>query len=461
MVTQMRWKGAVVALSIGLMLAACSDAKKPPRDHRDDDDGEAKSSASATPAPSGATAPIPVRAGSPLSLAVRPGAMHAGYANVKGLRDRGWFKFLDALPPEMSGPVGELVTKCGSAPWSLVDEIAWSGSKGDDLVIVASLAAPPDAVLACIRGVAPGAERQDKGADRGFAWGRTSAVIHQGLLVVGTGRSFQDVTLDVPAPGSPLLDKVAPAANQLLRISVDAKALPGAPADAVDLTMTSTDTEMSIEALVRASNDAAAGELEKRARGMIEQLESMKEAATLPPMKVSRDGDVVRFVVSKKGDATEQAGVLGTTSAIAIYGIRRYLQNAKLAEAKNTVSAIARSIVAWSESESVDAKGNPMPRHRCPPSAAPVPKDIPAGRKYQSSDADWGGTWHDIRFMMTSPQYYRYRIDSSPDAMKCSVVAEGDLDANGKTSKVSLGVSFDAQGNPKIDTELQLHDELE
>jgi len=396
----------------------------------------------------------PAIAGSALAIAVRPGAMHAGYLGVKDLRERGWFKITDALPADVGQPIEELTKKCGAAPWSLVDDVAWSGGSEREIVVVATLAAPPEKVLACIANVAPGGTPMT-GADPGVRFGGMAVVVHHGMLVAGAGKSFDDVLADVPTGPSALLARITPKAGQILRIVVDTRALKGAPVDDVDVTLTSSATAMSTEIAVRARDEASAADLEQKARAAVEQMASMKEAAGFPPVKVSRDGALVRFGLAKEGGATDQAAVLGTMSAIGVYGVRRYLQSAKVAEAKNTISGISRAVVGWAEGDGTHA------RHKCPPSAPPVPKDIPAGVKYASSDADWTGTWRDIHFGMVTPQYYRYRIDTAPGGKKCTIIAEGDLDGDGVTSKITFDIEFDAQGNPKPATELNLSNEFE
>ncbi|NUP11748.1 MAG: fimbiral protein pilA [Polyangiaceae bacterium] len=160
---------------------------------------------------------------------------------------------------------------------------------------------------------------------------------------------------------------------------------------------------------------------------------------------------------SDKGvDAVLKGGaavpVIGAMSALAIYGVRRYLSSAKGAEAKNTVGAIARGAVGAYEREQVSASG--ALKHALCQSAPPVPATVPSGTKYQADltpgkDYDTGDDtagWKCLKFMMTTPSYFQYEYraggpykcvarggpDPGPNGFEVS--AEGDLDGDGKTS---------------------------
>jgi hypothetical protein len=114
----------------------------------------------------------------------------------------------------------------------------------------------------------------------------------------------------------------------------------------------------------------------------------------------------------------------------AIYGIRRYIANAKQAEARASVMAIARGIVEYTHSQ--DGQGSGA-RVELPLSAPAVPALLShvRGMKYQSAPSDWSGTWQQIRFAMADPQYFQYQWDRI-SATKGVVRALGDLDGDGE-----------------------------
>jgi type IV pilus assembly protein PilA len=453
----------LLVLAAVVPLSGCSDTKPPPQSAKSGDAETARTDVSAQPGAAGSGAPAvrtAAQAGS-VMVAVRADMMHAGFLDLKKLRDRGWFKLLETLPADVGQPVRDLVKQCGTEPWGAVDELAWSGATDKALVVVAKLNVSPDVAMTCIKNVSGRASEVTVGADKGLKVGGMTVVAHQGMLVLGLGKPFEDVLADVPAGNAPLAAKVAISADQALRIAVDASSLPGAPVREVLATLTTSATRFAIEAEVRATNEGAAQELEGQAKGMLDKLGALgKDAPALPPIKVSRDGALVGIVLEKLGGAEEQVAMLGTLSALSIYGVRRYVQSSKTAEAKNTIFAIARGMVAYVERENVDAKGKLLP-HLCPPNAAAVPKDVPAGKKYMSSESDWSGTWKDLRFMMSSPQYYRYRVETSANRKKCTAIAEGDLDGNGKLSKFSVSVEIDAKGAVKMGKDITVENEFE
>lgn len=91
--------------------------------------------------------------------------------------------------------------------------------------------------------------------------------------------------------------------------------------------------------------------------------------------------------------------------------MRDYLAAAKTAEAENTLGAIARGAVGAYERETLDARNT----HKLCSSSEPMPKEVPAGKKYVrvSEPAGWNtgsdtAGWKCLKFEMTSPQYYRY-----------------------------------------------------
>lgn len=148
-----------------------------------------------------------------------------------------------------------------------------------------------------------------------------------------------------------------------------------------------------------------------------------------------------------------QISTFGVTSALAIYGVNRYLKAAKTAEAKNTVGRISRAAVEAFERE------GPNGEHILCKSARPVPAKVPAARKYMPS-ADAGmdfhsGTveeigWRCLRIDVDMPMYYQYdyrmggnykgpaRGGPDPGPNGYEVSAEGDLDGDGKTSLFTL-----------------------
>jgi len=111
-------------------------------------------------------------------------------------------------------------------------------------------------------------------------------------------------------------------------------------------------------------------------------------------------------------------------TAMGIYGVRKYIANAKEAEARMAVLQIARGVVG-----SIQAAGNSA---ELPESAPAVPSSLSnvSGKKYMSAPSDWSGTWQQIRFSMSTPQYFQYQWERTSPTTGV-VRALGDLDGNG------------------------------
>jgi type IV pilus assembly protein PilA len=143
--------------------------------------------------------------------------------------------------------------------------------------------------------------------------------------------------------------------------------------------------------------------------------------------------------------------IIGVLAALAIYGVRKYLANAKTAEARTALGRISKDAAsAWDReamSGGVLAPGSSVinSKQLCP-SGAKIPLDDTAiaNKKYQSTAADWKQTgWSCLRFSMEGPQYFQYEYvatASNPGAEGDNYVAHayGDLNGNGALSDFSL-----------------------
>jgi type IV pilus assembly protein PilA len=137
--------------------------------------------------------------------------------------------------------------------------------------------------------------------------------------------------------------------------------------------------------------------------------------------------------------------IVGVLAALAIYGVRKYVLNAKTAEARNTLGQISKDATTAFSRESmagtvlplgsVAAKSNQL----CP-DASPVPSAIATvqGQKYQSSPSEWNQAgWACLRFSMQDPQYYMYNYQMTGGSTAGStfdITAAGDLDGDTASS---------------------------
>jgi type IV pilus assembly protein PilA len=145
--------------------------------------------------------------------------------------------------------------------------------------------------------------------------------------------------------------------------------------------------------------------------------------------------------------------IIGILAVLAIYGVRKYIANAKTAEARNSLGQIAKDAATAAERE----KGtqpilNPgstsaLFRSFCT-SATAVPTSVTMvqAQKYQSQVSDWKsgsetGGWQCLKFSLEEPQYYQYNYTSAnTSAVSGSFEADayGDLNGNGVTSDFTI-----------------------
>jgi type IV pilus assembly protein PilA len=152
--------------------------------------------------------------------------------------------------------------------------------------------------------------------------------------------------------------------------------------------------------------------------------------------------------------------IIGILAVLAIYGVRKYLANAKTAEARNSLGQMGKDESAAFEKESMAgttlAPGAVATASRslCLSATSPVPATIASvtGKKYQSSQvlgADWSKDeaaavptgFSCLKFSMDAPQYYMYNFTSlTPTAAGGTWVgtAKGDLNGDGVASTFTL-----------------------
>lgn len=141
--------------------------------------------------------------------------------------------------------------------------------------------------------------------------------------------------------------------------------------------------------------------------------------------------------------------IVGVLAALAIYGVRKYISNAKTAEARNGIGQIAKGAQTAYDRDVM--KGDTMAfqetrgssRRLCETAGA-VPTDPASiqGKKYQSKPTDWGSKgWNCVRFSISSPQYFMYNFvadGTGGDGSTLTALAQGDLDGDGELSTFSM-----------------------
>jgi type IV pilus assembly protein PilA len=142
--------------------------------------------------------------------------------------------------------------------------------------------------------------------------------------------------------------------------------------------------------------------------------------------------------------------IIGVLAALAIYGVRKYLTNAKSAEARTAVGRMAKDAQVAYEREKMDSAIVKITEsvsiaHELCTAGAPIPAALAsvANQKYQSSPAEWNATgWSCLKFSMSDPQYFQYQYDQTGavtgNGAKFDAQAHGDLDGDNIPSTFAL-----------------------
>jgi len=151
--------------------------------------------------------------------------------------------------------------------------------------------------------------------------------------------------------------------------------------------------------------------------------------------------------------------IVGILAVLAIYGVRKYIANAKTAEARNSLGQIAKDSAAAVEREKGTnailgpAGVSALMRAFCDDAVA-VPSAAPAAQKYQSQVSDWNtgsntAGWQCLKFSLEEPQYYSYMYASTTASNYSSAVSGGTSAASGGFAAVANG---DLNGNGTFST---------
>lgn len=152
--------------------------------------------------------------------------------------------------------------------------------------------------------------------------------------------------------------------------------------------------------------------------------------------------------------------IVGVLAALAIYGVNKYVNNAKTTEARTAVARIAKDATTAyarprASGDILAVGGSAAFSNQMCDDATAVPSAVPAGAKVQSAAANWGGSqnagWTCLNFSMSDPQQYQYDYQVSAttgDGSTFAATAKGDLDGDGTLSTFQLnGQIVAAQDN--------------
>jgi hypothetical protein len=118
--------------------------------------------------------------------------------------------------------------------------------------------------------------------------------------------------------------------------------------------------------------------------------------------------------------------IIGILAAFAIYGVRKYMVQAKRHEAVAMIEQWSKGMVACAQKDGV-----------LPPTSSPVPSTLAAvsGCKYQSASSDWlEPAFSCSAFSMSGPQYFQYQWERTSESQGV-LRALSDLNGDGRAEE--------------------------
>ncbi len=152
--------------------------------------------------------------------------------------------------------------------------------------------------------------------------------------------------------------------------------------------------------------------------------------------------------------------IVGVLAVLAIYGVRKYIGNAKTAEVRANVGQIAKLACIAYEKESgsgapitLGVTGSSAQRQLCTTAPNSVPANVSSvgNRKYQSAPSEWRSGdsatgWSCLSYSIEGPQYFQYSyvgVNIDPRTGTFVALAHGDLNGDGVTSTFQLNGAVD------------------
>jgi len=145
--------------------------------------------------------------------------------------------------------------------------------------------------------------------------------------------------------------------------------------------------------------------------------------------------------------------IVGILAVLAVYGVRRYLLNAKSAEAHNSLGQMAKDAYAQFQKESMSGNvltpGSSAGNSNllCLSATQSVPTSISSvkGEKYQSAPSEWNkdaaanAGFACLKFEIDQPQYYVYSYTADGSGTSWFTGwANGDLNGDGTESTYTI-----------------------
>jgi type IV pilus assembly protein PilA len=381
----------------------------------------------------------------------------AVYADAHGFSQQ---EVIQHLIPSARAAAGEVMrpgqAKCAEAVMDAARTLAVGSDPRGNLALLEVSDEGERAVRsACVGSVVAVDRVKVTGADEAYARDNDVVVLEPGVILFG---EKPVVEAALASHGTPFPDALALSGEQQIKWLVKLQrqvevTASGSFSIGHDALTVRTLLDLPSEAMAQ-ELEAGAGKL--RAQASAEAPEQTRAMVTklFDAVSVHRSGKQVDLAFEVKGGPEAQAAAVGTVASLGIYGVRKYIAQAKTAEARNTLGQIGKDYAVYLYEDGTA----PKPGARKPKklvSLPPVPATIPRGTKYQSSPDDWKA-WDLLKFSFAEPQYFQYEVVAAKDGKTAIIYARGDLDGDGTASEFRLPISVDPKtGAVQLGPELQ------
>jgi type IV pilus assembly protein PilA len=373
------------------------------------------------------------------------------YADMDGLIKTKLFSELTTGVLMMAGSnILPAQRKCIDVALDAVREIAVGNEDKHVVAVVRFDPAAQEAVSDCAKGLAAEGEKSapaPAGASQAWSLGDGDlAALAPGMIVAGP-QAVVSKALAARSSGAALAG-LGLGADEYLTFVAD---LPSENVRARGSLLASDqrfrialDADLPDEEMAKKVDETVnAGGLEKRLPLAGEEGKLL--ARLMKASSLKRTGRKIEYAFDLQEGVEDQARDMGMMATLAIAGVRKYIANAKQAEAKNTIGHLAKDVAAWWETE--DPKV-PLAKKKLVSFPA-VPKTVPKATKVLTTEADWKA-WAPLRFSMGPPQYYQYEIKAAKDGESAEIIAHGDLNGDGKVSTFKLALKVRRPDNHLI-----------
>jgi hypothetical protein len=347
-----------------------------------------------------------------------------------------------ALLEQLGDALGGAERGCVSVLAEHSKELLVGGDEHSGLVVLSLGAEGVKAArTACVGSLLPVARTTLAGADEAYSTGNAVIAVLPGVVLAGN-QALVEAALAPVAKPTALPEQLALRDDEQLAFRVLRPQQDVSVVGAVS----ASERHFSISAQVQLPSDAAADQLDKKISTGRSQAKLLTQAMSgdatmarlVDSIKIERRGRGFQVQLELRGTPAEQARDLGTVAALGVHGARKYMVNARAAEAKMTLRQITKSY----QLSLMDPAGAKPKQPKKLLSLPAVPAAVPRGAKYQSSPDDWK-PWAGIQFKLDEPQYFQYEVVAAKDGKNADILARGDLDGDGVTSLYRLKIQLD------------------